>query len=303
MSVLLINNRTPQQLARIAARARQNFSATDQAALKPPPPAVAMVELEVPTTAGGTRILAYRSGNPAKPVPVLVNMHGGGFIMGSPEDDDAWCRQIADAVGCLVINIDYRLAPEHKFPTALEECYEVITWLCQQEQKLHIDSERIAVGGQSAGGNLAAGLCLLARERQEFMLACQVLNYPPLNMTLDPSKKISRDTILTARMQRLFNTCYFRTEADAENPLVSPLLADDHSRLPAALIIAAELDPLLPEAEQYANHLRAAGVRATCKVFTGCMHAFTHFGPEAAAREALGLVCEYLVRAFNNQNR
>ena len=281
----------------MVARARQTVSTAGQAVLTDTLPG-GHTSLRVPNRFGGTPILTYRFGDPAKPAPVFVNLHGGGFIMGSPADDEAWCRQIAAATNCLVVNIDYRLAPEHPFPTALEECYDVIAWLCRQAHELGVDPARIAVGGQSAGGNLAAGLCLLAKERQEFSFVCQVLNYPPLDMTLDPAGKASRDKVLTARMQQLFNTCYFRTEADAANPLVSPLLAADLSGLPAALIIAARLDPLLPEAGQYAQRLQAAGVNTTYTVFTDCMHAFLHFGPEAAAREALELVCNHLRQAF-----
>jgi acetyl esterase len=225
-------------------------------------------------------------------------MHGGGFIMGSAENDDLWCRRVANAVPCLVVNIDYRLAPEHKFPAALEECYDVVRYLHSNAAKLRIDPARIAVGGQSAGANLAAGICLLARDRREFPIVCQVLNYPPLDMTIDPYSKANLDKILTARMQILFNACYLRNEDDALNPLVSPLLVQDLAGLPDALIITAELDPLRPEAEQYAKRLAVAGVNATCEMFAGCMHAFTHFGPKAAARAAQSLTCEQLKTAF-----
>lgn len=294
--------KTPEQLAKIAAQARKSFAASQQTVVKNVVPVNTVFERYIPTCAGNTRILAYRSCLSDKPIPVFVNMHGGGFIMGSADDDDTWCRQIANSVPCLVVNIEYHLAPEHKFPTALEECYDVLQWLHLNAQELDIDPERIAVGGQSAGGNLAAGLCLLARDRG-LSIAYQVLNYPPLDLTIDPHSKTTHDTILTARMQILFNACYFRTESDALNPLISPLLASDLSNLPGALIITAEYDPLRPEAEAYAARLTAASVHVSLESFPGCMHAFTHFGPPLASETARQIVQNKLTSALRLETR
>ena len=292
----MLTIRTPQQLMKIALAARKSFAARPSAGGSVP--AVNSEERVLVTAVNETRVFTYCACERQQPLPVFINMHGGGFIMGSAATDDDWCRRLADAVPCLVMNIDYRLAPEHRFPAALEECYAVIGHLYAQAAEWGIDRQRIAVGGQSAGANLAAALCLLARDRREFPLRYQVLNYPPLDMTLDPDGKPAGDKILTARMQKLFNACYLRNEADAANPLVSPLLTPDLSRLPAALIIAAELDPLRPEAERYASRLIAAGVAASCEVFAGCMHAFTHFGPETAASGALASIARHLRAAF-----
>lgn len=291
--------KTPQQLAKIAIQARKNFAAGQQKIIKDLVPVGHFAERLIPTCIGETRVLTYISCEQNEPVPVFVNLHGGGFMMGSAEDDDIWCRRLANAVPCLVVNIDYRLAPEHKFPIALEESYAVIKYLHENAARLRINPQRIAVGGQSAGGNLAAGLCLLARARQEFTVCYQVLNYPALDMSVDPFSQPS-DKILTPRLRTLFNNCYFRTKDDALNPLVSPLLTVDLVGLPAALIITAELDPLRPEAEHYAKKLTAAGVNADCKMFADCMHAFTHFGPKPAAEEAGRLVHEQLRNLLQN---
>lgn len=209
------------------------------------------------TAAGSTPVLVYRPQTAADSrLPVFINLHGGGFVIGSALDDDVWCRKIANAAACVVVNVDYHLAPEHKFPAALEECYDVAKWLHDNPAALAIDPGRIAVGGHSAGGNLAAALCLLAKKRGEFPLIYQVLNYPPLDLSSDPFAKPATDTVLTARDQAFFTTCYFRQPADALNPLASPLLAADLAGLPDALIITAEHDPLCREGSLYAERRR-----------------------------------------------
>jgi len=231
-------------------------------------------------------------------LPVFVNIHGGGFIQGSTKDDDGWCRQIAVAVGCAVVSIEYHLAPEYKFPIPMKECYDVLKWVHEQASGKGFDPERIAVGGSSAGGNFAAALCLLARERKEFSLVYQVLNYPPLDFSIDPELKGNSDALLTPRAQAFFSACYLHAGIDETNPLASPLLAENLTGLPPALIIAAEHDPLRIEDEEYGKRLAAAGVPVTFRMFEGCMHAFTHFGPEPSATEAWSLIHDRLKQVF-----
>ncbi len=256
-------------------------------------------ELAVRTSAGDTRVLVYRPAGQAKgPLPVFVSFHGGGFVMGSADDDDVWCRRIADVAGCAVVSVDYRLAPEHKFPVALEECYDVAKWVCASAAELGFDAGRLAVGGHSAGGNLAAGLCLLARERREFAVVYQVLDYPPLDLTVDPYKVVTGDKLLTPATREFFTSCYVNAPEDTRNPLLSPLLADELGGLPAALVITAEQDPIRGDGERYAARLEAAGVEVTYRMFAGCMHAFTHFGPEEAALAAWRLIEDKLRAAF-----
>ncbi len=283
------------KMAKMAINARKNFAARQGRV-----PEGGAEERTVPTGAGDTRVLLYRpAGGPAEALPIFVSMHGGGFVMGSAEDDDKWCRRIADGAGCLVVNVDYRLSPEHKFPVALEECYDVVRWVRGDAAALGADPARIAVGGFSAGGNLAAALCLLAKERGEFSLVFQVLNYPPLDLTIDPYKDPpTADKLLTPKTRDFFTACYYNTPADIYKPLVSPLLAGDLGGLPAALVISAEYDPLRPEQGRYAARLEAAGVDTAYRVFAGCYHAFTHFGAPAAAEEAGRLMVDKLRGAF-----
>ena len=288
-----------EKMLLMAQRSRQNYVERMGPVLAAQPAEVAVLERSVPTIAGETVVLIYKPcGLPTSPLPVYLNIHGGGFIQGSTQDDDGWCRQIAAKVGCIVINIEYHLAPEYKFPLQLEECYDVIKWVQAAANENGFDSSRIAVGGSSAGANFSAALCQLAKQRLDVSLCYQVLNYPPLDFLTDPETKGDQDPLLTARAQAFFTSCYLRDSADAANPLASPLLADSLVGLPPALIITAELDPLCAEDEQYAKRLAADGVAVTYRMFAGCSHAFTHFGPEPAALEAWSLIQEKLQQVF-----
>ena len=289
-----------EKMLLMAQRSRQNYMEKMGPVLAAQPTEIEITECTAPTAAGETLVLIYKPcGLQGKPLPVYLNIHGGGFIQGSTQDDDGWCRQIAAAVGCVVVNIEYHLAPEHKFPLQLEECYDVIKWVQATADENGFDRSRIAIGGSSAGANFSAALCLLARQRQDVVLCYQVLNYPPLDFLTDPETKGDRDPLLTARAQAFFTACYLQDPADAANPLASPLLAESLAGLPPALIITAELDPLCAEDEQYAKRLAADGVAVTYQMFAGCSHAFTHMGPESASTEAWALIQMKLQQAFD----
>lgn len=288
-----------EKLLLMAQRARLDYANFTGTVLMAPDTAVTVTEEWLPTCAGKTMSILYKPQRQIEgPLPLFVNIHGGGFIQGSTQDDDGWCRQIAVAVGCAVVNIEYHLAPEYKFPGPIEECYDVIKWFYKSARCKCVDPARIAVGGSSAGGNFAAALCLLARQRQDFNLCYQVLNYPPLDLSQDPKLKGNLDRLLTPRAQAFFTACYLRGAHDRLNPLASPLLAETLADLPAALIISAEFDPLRLEDEAYANRLKVVGVPVTYRMFTGCMHAFTHFGPEKEAAEAWALIHKHLKQVF-----
>ena len=292
---------TNEFLAKVAERSRQAYAQRMEQERREAGRADGMAtRILVATSAGETEIYLYRplQSKRTGPLPVFVNIHGGGFIQGSPGDDDFWCHQIADAADCAVVSIDYHLAPEYRFPVALYECYDVIQWLHGQADFPGMDPGRIEVGGHSAGGNLAAALTLLVRERREFSLVFQVLNYPVLDFVKDPYEKTGQDLLLTAKAQRFFSTCYLEDAETAKNPLASPILAESFAGLPPALVIAAEYDPLRTENEQYAEALKRAGVAVTYRLFSGCMHAFTHFGPEESAKEAWRLIQESLRQVF-----
>lgn len=290
-----------EKMLKIAVQIRKGQSSYQAKLPKEDVPVGHFIDRTVLTDAGTTRILIYMPEKEAKgSYPVFVNLHGGGFILGSAEDDDVWCRKIANTVNCVVVNIDYPLAPECKFPGALEASYAVVKWVHDHAEELGIDSGRIAVGGHSAGGNLAAAICLLARDRQEFPIIYQVLDYPVLDNSIDAYNKHlhPEETILTPKLVNLFTACYIRSEEDTKNPFVSPLLEKNLRGLPAALIIAAEYDPLYEEDRLYAERLADAGVDVLFRKFPGCCHAFTHFGPEEAANAAWALIYSQLRGAF-----
>jgi acetyl esterase len=262
-------------------------------------PTVGFEEREIPTAVGPSRVLVYRPlQTSSEPLPVYVNLHGGGFIMGQAEMDDPWCRIIATKANCVVVNVDYRLAPEYKFPIPLEETYGVVKWLYNNPQILGISPAHIAVGGHSAGGNIAAAICLLARERKEFPLLTQILDYPPLDLATDPAQKTKPPTAIPPLMAKFFNQCYLRLGEDAHNPLISPVFADTFTDLPPALIIVAENDSLAQEEELYAQHLQNAGVTVMLKKYKGASHAFTHNGPLEMAEDAWDVMITHLRQAF-----
>ena len=197
--------------------------------------------------------------------PILVYLHGGGFVLGSLDTCDYVCSYFANRVGCVVVSVDYRLAPKYKFPAAVEDVYAAAQWTAANADLINGDPTRIAVGGQSAGGNLAAVLCLMARDRGGPPLVFQLLVCPPTNVaSLETAsyREFAKGPGLTKSRHIWFRKKYLKSKKDWENPYVSPLLADDLSNLPPALVITAEFDALRDEGEAYANRLRQEGVPA-----------------------------------------
>lgn len=214
--------------------------------------------------------------------------------------DNHWCPVIADRAQCIVVNVEYQLAPEHPFPAALHECYDVLKWLYEHPDELQIDPKAIAIGGHSAGGNLATAACLLNIQKgNKLPIVYQVLDYPPLDLATDPAQKPAFEEAIPVEMARLFNAFYLQGQ-DPHNPLVSPIFADRSSlaQMPPALVITAERDSLAQEAEQYAEKLKEAGVDVTYRQFKGVPHAFTHAGDLAIAEEAWHLMSDQLKKAF-----
>ena len=245
-------------------------------------------DVQIETDFGSSKVRIYTPEEPG-PFPVILYMHGGGFCVGDPDLSDNACRIIARVATAVLVSVDYRLAPEHKFPTALEECYAIGTWLLDNDIALNIRADQLVIAGDSAGGNLAAALCLLARERKDFTPSYQALICPLLDQQTDHAKKIEPITeiILSTRNSRTFRGYYFRAEDDGSNPLLSPLLAADFSGLPPATIITAELDPLAAEALEYGERLKAAGVAVRQRHYDGLVHDFVMFvGPLDEAAEA-----------------
>ena len=242
----------------------------------------------------------------AGPFPVFLYYHGGGWVLGEVSTHDGICCQIANAVGCLVVSVDYRLAPENKYPAAVEDAYAATQWVAQNAPAINGDPGRIAVGGDSAGGNLAAAVCLMARDRASFQPSMQVLIYPITDHNLDtPSyRDNAQGYFLTRDTMRWFWQCYLARQQDGDQQYASPLRAVDLSRLPAALVITAEYDPLRDEGEAYANRLRQAGVPVTLTRYEGMIHAFIRrTGMFDKAKLAMREVCDSLRQAFANSVR
>ncbi|WP_371673724.1 alpha/beta hydrolase [Streptomyces sp. NBC_00289] len=259
--------------------------------------------LRVETGAGPVACTVYRPpATTAGPAPVFINFHGGGFVIGRPEQDDHICRYIAATAGCVVINVDYAVAPQRPFPTPVIQAYDVTEWVARNGPANDWDGSRIAVGGHSAGANLTAAVCRTARDRGTFSPRLQIIDSAPLDQVSDPATKQSliAKPLLSPQLMRIFTAAYVPDSADRAHPLVSPGLADDLAGLPPALVITAENDRLRDEGDAYAKALEAAGVPVTHRVFAGVDHYFTHTGPVPDGKEAIDLMATTLRTALND---
>nr|QRD81017.1 lipolytic protein [uncultured bacterium] len=220
--------------------------------------------------------------------PATVYFHGGGFVLGDLESHDALCRHLAVRSGSTVIAVDYRLAPEHPFPAAVEDACAAYAWALESAGALGIDPERIAVAGDSAGGNLAAVVAQDARDRGLRPPAFQLLIYPATDMSRSAAshRTFAEGFLLTEAVIDWFFANYLTDPAQHRDPRCSPLLARDLSGLPPAHVVTAGFDPLRDEGEQYAEALRAAGVEATSRCYDTLIHGFVSMSGliEAAAR-------------------
>ncbi len=208
------------------------------------------------------------------PFPGHLYLHGGGFWIGRPEHFDAGCRTTADGAGCVVVSVDYRLAPESKFPTAPEDCYAALVWFADHAAELGVDPARISVGGGSAGGNLTAVIALMARDRGGPPLVFQALEIPVTDLTMSQRSIVENGEgyLLTTESIAQCVGYYLADPSDATHPYASPLLADDLSGLPPAIVMTMEFDPLRDEGEAYGRRLREAGVPTTMRRWEGQFH-------------------------------
>lgn len=228
----------------------------------------------IPGPAGQIPVRVYTPAG-AGPFPLLVFFHGGGWVIGDLESHDGACRSLTNQAGCVTVAIDYRLAPEHKFPAAVDDCYAAAVWVSEHAREFNGDAKRVAVGGDSAGGNLAAVVSILARDRGKPPLCFQLLIYPATDAALDTySHRTFTEYFLTADMVRYFYGHYIRSEADKKDPMLSPALAKSLKGLPPALVITAEFDPLRDEGEAYGEKLKGAGVPVTITRYPGMIHGF-----------------------------
>jgi acetyl esterase len=255
--------------------ARKMFDQMTQLLGMKPEPVSKVEDRLIPGPAGQIRVRVYTPQGSA-PFPVLVFFHGGGFVIGSIELYDEFCRELTNGAGSIVVSVDYRLAPEHKFPAAVEDCYAATKWVAENAKSIDGDATHIAVGGDSAGGNLAAVVALIARDSKKLPLVFQVLIYPVTGAGYDTQSARENATgyFLTRDDMIWFDSLYLRSDADRDNPRVSPLHAKTLSGLPPALVITAEFDPLRDDGEAYADKLRKSGVTVVCTRYNGMIHGF-----------------------------
>jgi len=247
------------------------------AVLSAEPEAVAHVEnLTVPGPGGQIPVRVYTPQRDG-PFPILVFYHGGGWVICDLDTHDSLCRSLANRACCVVVSVDYRLAPEHKFPAAVQDAYAAVQWAAVNAKRIGGDPARIAVGGDSAGGNLAAVVAIMARDHDGPGIVYQLLVYPVTDISpsgASPSRSRADGYFLSAADGEWFCEQYLNCADDRLNPLVSPLLTPDLSHLPPALVITAEFDTLRDQGESYARRLKKAGISVKCTRYQGMIHGF-----------------------------
>ncbi len=233
--------------------------------------------------------------------PVLLFFHGGGWVTGNIDNYSGVCAALAKATGHLVASVDYRLAPEYKFPIGLNDCYEAAKELFLKPGLLGIQAEQITLIGDSAGGNLAAAVSLMARERGEFLPRRQILIYPAVYNDHTPTspfpsvRENGTDYLLTSRRVEEYLQLYRSDPKDLQNPYLAPLLADDLTRQPDTLVITAEYDPLRDEGEEYARRLALAGNRVVLHRIPDALHGFFSLPARfAQVKRAHALIREFI---------
>ena len=238
----------------------------------------------------------------SEPLPTLVYFHGGGFVIGDLETHDGLCRMLANASGCRVIAVDYRLGPEHRFPAAAEDAFAATSWIEKNAAQIGVDANRLAVGGDSAGGDLAAVVCQMARDAGAPTPDFQMLLFPVTHIDADTASRrdFAEGYFLEAKGLNWFFDHYFGPNANREDPKASPLLAEKLSGLPPAYIMVAGFDPLHDEGVAYAEKLRDAGVSVTLEDYPDLVHDFILLQavlPQAA--EAIKSAANALKAALN----
>ena len=258
-------------------QARANFEALFEG-LRPGEDVAATADHEIPVEGGAIKARSYRPTD-GDGLGLVVYFHGGGWLLGSHESHDTVCRSLANASGAVVLNVDYRLAPEAKFPTAVDDAWAALLWAVEHAAELHADPARLAVAGDSAGGNLAAVLAQRARDEGGPALRFQLLIYPVTSCDIETGFDMAYEGYFLYRDEILWHQeHYFTSPDDGSDPCASPLRGDA-TGLPPAQIQSAECDPLHVQAEQYRDHLRAAGVAVDYRSYDGMIHGY--FGLES----------------------
>jgi len=259
-----------------------------------------VVDRRIPGPGGDIPIrLYYPAGE--EPFPTVVYYHGGGWVIGDLDTHHAFCHALAKTSGCLVVAVDYRLAPEHRYPAAVEDAYAATKWVAENPEQIQADSGRFAVCGDSAGGHLAAVVSMMARDRKGPRIDLQILIYPITDCRFDtPSYEENKEGyMLTRDLMKWFWNYFINDESEADDPYVSPLRAENLGELPPAMIITAGYDPLRDEGEAYGWRLQEAGVNVSLSRYPGMTHAFIRMTAVLdKANEALAEVAGTLKDAF-----
>ena len=267
----------------------------------PPLPVKSVSTHEAPGPAGALAVRLYEpEGADGRVLPILVYYHGGGWIRGDLDTHDDVCRYLCHRAGCLVASVDYRLAPEHRFPAALEDCDAATRWVAENAARLGADPARLAIGGDSAGGNIACGVTLKARDRGGPAIAFQLLIYPATDLAGETESKRLYSSGYLLNSMPFYVASYLGPEGDAAAPLASPLQALDLSNLPPAFVMTAGFDPLRDEGEAYARRLEAAGVAVDYRCHESMIHGFVSItGLIENAETGLADAAAALRAAFN----
>jgi acetyl esterase len=260
------------------------------AANLPTLPVASVLNRSIPGPAGDLPVRIYTP-NGNGPFPLMVFFHGSGFVLCSLDTHDGVCRNLCSAAGCVVVSVDYRLAPEHKFPAGPEDCYAATKWATEHARELNADAGRVVIAGDSAGGNMVAVTALMIHDKGGPALRGQLMIYPVIDYfnSGHPSYTENAEGYgLTAAGMQWFWAHYLNSESEADHPFVSPLRAKDLRGLPPALIITAEYDILRDEGERYGERLAEAGVPTKVVRYDGMNHGFFHmYGMVDKAKQAL----------------
>lgn len=303
LEMVRLSGRPPYETL-TAPEARALFLAAREVLSPDPAPVAEMREFSAPGVTGGlVPMRLYRGATTASGelLPALVYFHGGGWVIGNLDTHDSLCRDLANAAQCVVVSVDYRLAPEHKFPAAVEDCFAATSWVAARGTALGIDGQRLAVGGDSAGGNLAAVVSLLARDHGAPRLRYQVLLYPAVDcgMTHASHQQFADGYLLTRPTMRWFYDHYLRGSADIADWRASPLRAPDLSGAAPAYVLTAGNDVLRDEGEAYARRLQQHDVPVRLQRFPDQIHGFLTMGKIVrAAQPALVAIAESLKAAW-----
>ncbi|MGE0797852.1 MAG: alpha/beta hydrolase [Lautropia sp.] len=259
---------------------REVYDAQRIRLVAPPLPVASVETREIASRGGALPVRIYRPTGQAAGAPLLVFFHGGGWALAGLDGYDANCRRLAAKAGCVVVSVAYRLAPEHRFPAAVEDAWDGFRWCVEHAAELGASPDRVAVGGDSAGGNLAAVVAQLCRDDGRHRLALQILIYPCTDLVGDwPSFERNRTgNMLTTAALQMFIEQYVPSAADRRDPRASPMHAASLAGLASALVVSAEFDPLVDENAAYAERLQAAGVPVRYHCFAGMIHPFFTLG-------------------------